>query len=273
MSVLVFRISPGISDDYRIPLMGRISIFLTLALPGHRLILRINPGAQENRGYFYRDGMTFSPGRLWRGIFPGTVSEVMKRMLERLDELRDRWNALPRWKQVAAIALALVLLFAGFLLVRSPGRGKVEVITAGEVEEGREPEEIVVYVSGAVKSPGIQRLPAGSRVADALERAGGPLPEADLEGLNLAQKLTDGQRIHVPRRGQLSPGSTKSDRVNINTAPASELEKLPGIGPTLASRIVEYREENGPFRRLEDLKKVRGIGESKLRELRDRVEI
>jgi competence protein ComEA len=194
-------------------------------------------------------------------------------MLERMGEWGKRWKSLPRWKQGALVLLVLFLAAAGFFLLRPPGERKVEVIGTVPAEEEGRPTEIVVYVAGAVKSPGIQRLPAGSRMADALERAGDPLPEADLEGLNLAQKLEDGQRVYVPRRGQMPAGTASSGKVNVNTAPASELEKLPGIGPTLAARIVEYRERNGPFRRVEDLKKVKGIGESKLRELRDRVEV
>ncbi len=193
-------------------------------------------------------------------------------MMGIFDELGGKWRSLPRWKQAAALLLALLVGVAGYFLLRDPGDRKVEVVAA-ENEDLSRPEELVVYVAGAVNRPGIQRLPAGSRIADAIEGAGGPTGEADLEGLNLAQRLSDGMRIHVPRRGQPPNGAPSTGKVNINTASAAELEKLPGIGPTLAQRIVEYREKNGPFRKVEDLRKVKGIGERKFRELRERVEV
>jgi len=130
-----------------------------------------------------------------------------------------------------------------------------------------------------VARPGVYYLPPGSRVVDALEAAGGALPEAAVESLNLAQPLEDGQRIWVPARGQPSPtyiaAATPTatpmpafPKLDLNTATAQELEALPGIGPVLARRIVEYRDRYGPFQKVEDLLAVRGIGPVLLEKIR-----
>ncbi|WP_084542596.1 ComEA family DNA-binding protein [Buchananella hordeovulneris] len=138
--------------------------------------------------------------------------------------------------------------------------------------------EIVVHVAGAVRRPGLVRLPAGARVADALTAADSALPEADLDSLNLARPLTDGEKIYVPLPGQTPPpavdtgahddGSPAVDgttpRVDINTADAATLQHLPGIGPALAARIVDFRAAHGPFSAVDGLLDVPGIGPAKL---------
>lgn len=166
--------------------------------------------------------------------------------------------------------------------------------------------EIVVHVAGAVEKPGVYHLPRGSRVNDALARSG-VLPEANLDALNLAALLTDGQKVSVPFRpgalpgenagssggpgtlapalpttGKLFPDVRESNRsspfapsggglININTASKAELELLPGIGPALAERIIQYREENGYFMSIEDIKNVSGIGEKRFEQLKDKI--
>ncbi|MBC7247844.1 MAG: helix-hairpin-helix domain-containing protein [Actinobacteria bacterium] len=198
-------------------------------------------------------------------------------MLEKIADLLDRLSALPHWQLAFIAVLAVGVLAGGFFLLRPAPRPRGELHVAGE-EAAAEPRVLTVHVAGAVARPGVVRLQEGARVLDAVEGAGGPLPEADLDALNLAQPVQDGQKISVPRKGE-NGGSTQgeggksSGKVNINTADADELEKLPGIGPTLAERIVSYRENNGGFRSVEDLKKVSGIGEKKFAELRDLVEI
>jgi len=150
--------------------------------------------------------------------------------------------------------------------------------------------EIVVDVVGAVRAPGVVSLHGSARVLDAIRAAGGAAPGADLERLNLAAKLTDGSRIAVPLIGQPPPaidpsavsgspdpaagdasgaGADPSAPVNVNTATETELEDLPGIGPTLAAAIVAERERNGPFRSADDLTRVHGIGAGRLAQLRD----
>jgi competence protein ComEA len=120
------------------------------------------------------------------------------------------------------------------------------------------PGTLTVYVSGAVATPGVYTLPAGSRVDAAVQAAGGFLPGAEQESINLAKPLEDGQQIDVP--GIVDTSHVNAGRVNINTATATELDALPGIGPTTAQSIVDYRLQNGPFQAIQDIQNVPGIG-------------
>jgi competence protein ComEA len=129
----------------------------------------------------------------------------------------------------------------------------------------------------------VYTLPASARVADALAAAGGATPEADLVRLNLARRLHDEEQIHVPRKGEptftpptvasFSSNGGSTGKVNINTASVVELDALPGIGPGYAQRIVDYREQHGPFRTIEDLQKVPGIGPATFARIRDRITV
>ncbi|MGH2783684.1 MAG: helix-hairpin-helix domain-containing protein [Actinomycetota bacterium] len=149
--------------------------------------------------------------------------------------------------------------------------------------------ELFVHITGAVARPGVYRLPAGSRVIDGVTAAGGARAEADLSSINLARPLTDGERVYIPRRGEIPPAATAggdptgatgdggsggaSDKVNINTATVSQLEELPGIGEVIAQRIVDYRTQHGPFKTVRDLLKVEGIGEKKFESIQDYVTV
>jgi competence protein ComEA len=135
---------------------------------------------------------------------------------------------------------------------------------------------IYVHVAGAVRRPGLMKLPEGARVALALRRAGGPRPRADLTAVNLAARLQDGQQIVVPGPSSRAPaaagpqaGSPSAGRVHLSTASVAELDAIDGIGPTLAERIIAYREAHGGFRSLEELARVEGIGEKRLATLRE----
>lgn len=144
---------------------------------------------------------------------------------------------------------------------------------------------VVVHIAGAVHRPGLYRLPAGARVADGVDAAGGPRPRADLDRLNLAARLVDGQRVAVALRGQPPPpgppgdGSAGGDGVqpaapvDLNTADMAELETLPGIGPATARRILDERDRRGGFSSVRDLLRVPGIGERRFAELRHRVRV
>lgn len=155
----------------------------------------------------------------------------------------------------------------------------------GQLSDGSEIQEVVVDVTGAVVAPTVARLPAGSRVDDAVLAAGGYAEDADLSAINRAALLVDGQKVHVPRVGEtsaaegggysfgqdVSAASDGSGLVNINTADASALDALPGVGPATAEAIIKDREENGPFASIEDIMRVSGIGEKKFENLKDAI--
>jgi competence protein ComEA len=158
---------------------------------------------------------------------------------------------------------------------------------------------VTVHVAGAVRKPGVYRLSAGARVADAVERAGGATRRADLGGVNLAAKLEDGRQILVPLRaragaqpgaasgaaasGGAAGGGTGAGRaagagppaapVNLNTATPEQLDTLPGVGPATVQKILEYREQHGGFGSVEELGQVSGIGEKRLAALREQVQV
>jgi len=139
------------------------------------------------------------------------------------------------------------------------------------------PSPIRVHVTGAVVESGVYLLPPGSIIEDAIQAAGGSLPEADLSSINLAAPVLDGQQIYIAFHQEssstldisVSSISTPTVKMNINTAKAPELEDLPGIGPSLAQEIIEYRQRNGPFSSIEDLLNVSGIGPAKLEQIKD----
>lgn len=137
--------------------------------------------------------------------------------------------------------------------------------------------DVVVAVSGKVRRPGLVRLPPGARVADAIEAAGGALRGTDLSTVNLARKVEDGELIVVglpmPSATGGPDGGETGGLVNLNTATLDQLQTLPGVGPVLAQRIVDFREQHGGFGSVEDLRKVTGIGDVRFNELKDRVAV
>jgi len=169
-------------------------------------------------------------------------------------------------RQLLAGVLVGLLLGGVYYLLSAEPRGKpVELLP---------PQPLRIHVAGAVARPGVYSLPRGSIVQEAITAAGGLRGDADLARLNLAQPLEDGRRIEVPllvesvaSSGVQLAGSEV--RLPLNSATAPELEQLPGIGPVLAQKIIEYRDQFGPFQRFEDLLQVEGIGPAKLEGLRD----
>ena len=155
--------------------------------------------------------------------------------------------------------------------------------------EDEEVEEIIVHITGEVNKPGIVVLKSNSRIADAINEAGGATKEADLNQINLAYILEDGQKIYIPNKNEkidedeyITEGNgnnignnsqKEGEKVNINEAMQTELEELPGIGPSLASRIIEYREQNGDFKKIEELQNVKGIGDAKYDDIKDKVTV
>jgi len=217
-----------------------------------------------------------------------------------------RWRLVPR---TAVIALGALLLVGGAVAVRSAAQPTGEpvaveepAITAAATTDGAAPDgaeqpataaaeepTVWVHVVGRVAAPGVVALPAGSRVGDAVGAAGGPLPDADLAALNLAAVVQDGAQVRVPAPGEepvvadAADGTAGSSGggaagpagggVDVNTAPSTELQTLPGIGPVLAERIVAWREANGPFGSVDALLDVSGIGPAVLGQIRDLVRV
>ena len=214
---------------------------------------------------------------------------------------------LDRRQQLILILLAVVIFFgAGYRMAqvkeRAAGQEKPTLEASGE----NKTKDLIVHVAGAVSMPGVYQLQAGARVIDAVNRAG-PTGEAELDALKLASPLADGQTVFVPfkaelvqagatlpnnpsgavssaagtgrnlfgpQAGPVSPGAgANTGLVNINTADLSQLDTLPGIGPSLAQRIIEYREINGPFSSVEDIKSVSGIGDKKFEDLKDKISV
>ena len=221
---------------------------------------------------------------------PGEWGGPLERFIDRVRELR----ADPR---AGIAALLVVALVAGFIWYRlgaadsggsSPARRAPASATPtsgsghGAAKKGG---RVTVHVAGAVAKPGVYDLDANARVIDAVEAAGGGAPDADLNRLNLAAKVTDGQRVLVQRPGEAGPagagtpggsegsGADPSGLVNINSASQAELEKLSGIGPSLAQAIIAERERRGGFRSVNELRDVRGIGEKRFADLKDKVTV
>jgi competence protein ComEA len=183
----------------------------------------------------------------------------------------------PRRRALAVGVVLLVVLVLGAKRLASAGAAQAPVaapvmVPAAPVAVRR----VLVHVVGAVREPGLYRLREGDRVADAIERAGGAGPKADLAGLNLAAPVVDGTQVVVPAVGaaRASPGSgagAAAGPVSLSSATVEELDELPGIGPVTAEKIVAWRDAHGPFRSVDDLDAVPGIGPTRIEQLRELV--
>jgi competence protein ComEA len=204
--------------------------------------------------------------------------------------IRERLDSLSRAELTGlVVVVAVTLAGAGLWYVRSlpkpvaiaassPAAAAGTDTTAASASPTGPP--IIVDVTGWVRAPGVYEFTPGDRVIDAVERAGGARPNADLSGLNLAAPLTDGTQVVVPKSGGAAAGATGSvggtgtgGLLNINTASAADFESLSGIGEVLAAAIVDYRTENGPFASVDDLEDVSGIGPATLEEIRDQITV
>ena len=233
----------------------------------------------------------------------------MKRVFDFLKENKAVGDFLveygPQLKKMAVICLVGLVLFAGFSLFRSGGEPQVITEDANN-ETGTATDEytadrslsdgtIFVDIGGAVKNPMLAELPDGSRVDDAIQAAGGLKQEADMSSINRAEFLLDGQKIYIPSlaldeegnviegaaagtsagavSGASSSGGTPSGKVNINTADSTQLQTLNGVGPATAQKIIDYRQSNGSFSSVEDIKNVSGIGDKTFEKLKDYITI
>lgn len=198
-----------------------------------------------------------------------------------------------KWQLVAWAVVAALVVFAGARMVGDRGAPPPEAKVEGPAGGGARPARLsgadgragvgsggalYVHVAGAVRRPGLLRVPEGARVAVAIARAGGPARRADLTGVNLAQALEDGQQVIVPLRGARGAsaaagsggagGPAGAAAPSLATATVEQLDRLDGIGPALAKRILDYREAHGGFRSIDELREVDGIGEKRFSVLR-----
>lgn len=185
---------------------------------------------------------------------------------------------------VAVGAAVLVVAVVAFLRARPVPLASTAEPVAMPTASASAPaaRAIFVHVAGAVRRPGVYEFAEGARVIDALKAAGGATRGADVNAINLARPLADGEQVLVPKRGEAPPGGgasgasapgEASGSVNLNTADAGALEALPGIGPVLAQRIVDYRTQHGPFRSVRDLLKIEGIGDKKFASIEPHVTV
>ena len=215
----------------------------------------------------------------------------MKAIIEKIKEYK-----------IIVICACLGLALGGFLLIKpstqkpvtetnlqaevaavSKDSSSEKEVKKEEKEESPEQDLITVDVKGAVKSPGIYDLPVGSRVHDAVQKAGGLTDEADSKSLNLAQKISDEALVYVPTKGEeaasqqtasgMTASTSKEKKVNLNKASLEELKQVKGLGGKRAQDIIDHREANGKFKSVDELKKVSGIGAKTIEKLKDYVTV
>lgn len=216
------------------------------------------------------------------------------------------------WWSLGGAGIAGVAIFAAQASGGSPDTSGIQIQPIASVPAGTASEKVRVHVVGLVAKPGVYDLPLGSRLEDAITAAGGAAKDADLEGLNLAQRVEDGSQIRVGAKGNQpvplaglppsglaiegpipsgvststaaggSPRTSSSSRtaarpaaksISLNNATAAELDRLPGVGPATAAKIIEYRKQHGGFSSVDELLAVRGIGPKKLADIRPYVRL
>lgn len=224
----------------------------------------------------------------------------MKKLESALRKCRKFYQTYEKQIRIAVIALVVVtalLLFGGKgekdeIVVEPAGETQTELETEKIMEESEETGEgasqtaqipvsnLVVDISGCVKTPGVYEIPDGTRLHEVIKMAGGLSKDADIDAINQAELVTDGQKILIPAKiegeneGASDPaGGSMSDngKININQADSMMLQEIPGVGPATADKIMQYRETNGRFQSIEDLKNVSGIGEKTFEKMKDKI--
>ena len=199
-------------------------------------------------------------------------------------------------RKIVIIMIILVIILVGWKIYDSSKfetEDKSQIIDSNTQESKTEDEEelVIVHVTGEVKKPGVVRVKEGSRVEDIVKAAGGLTENADISNINLAYVVEDGTKIRIPSTDdekqeeyitqsigegiimQEESNNSRGSIVNINTANETELEELPGIGASIAGRIIEYRNKNGKFKSIEDIKNVTGIGDSKFEKIKESIRV
>jgi competence protein ComEA len=223
----------------------------------------------------------------------------MKKLENALRTCRKFYQTYEKQIRIAVIALTVItalLLFGGNgkkdeIIVEPTGETQTEAPlsddeSGGEFSENdstvaqAEPIVLVVDISGCVKTPGVYETPDGTRLHEVIELAGGLKKKADIDAINQAEPVTDGQKILIPAKmesGKDDSGtasgeiSASSGKININQADSMSLQEIPGVGPATADKIIQYRESNGRFQSIEDLKNVSGIGEKTFEKMKDMI--
>lgn len=223
-----------------------------------------SPSASTDRLAALRERRN-APAGGWVPEQPASVTEVLA---------TARWNPGRRGVLVLAVVGLVAAVLATVVLVRArPSSQPLAVPPAvGGATTAATGGQLVVDVAGKVRRPGLVSLAAGARVDDALRAAGGVLPGVRTDALNLARKLADGEQVLVGVAAAAA-GAGASGLLNLNTATATDIEKLPGIGPVLAQKIVDWRTEHSRFASVDQLREVSGIGESKFAGLRTKVTV
>ncbi len=205
-------------------------------------------------------------------------------------------------KIILVIILVIILLFIGYYIISKASNSKYIALETKEneyvnVNDDLEEDEyidakeknIIIHITGSVKKQGIVEVEQGSRISDVIEAAGGTTKEADLSKINLAYIVQDGQKIYVPNINDKEETNTitksagdnvikgednnKEQKININMASQTELETLTGIGPSTALKIINYRIQNGNFKKIEDIKNVPGIGDAKFENIKENISV
>lgn len=193
-------------------------------------------------------------------------------------------------RKIVIIIFILVIILIGWKIYDTANFESIDenklAVSTQEKDEDEEEEIVIVHVTGEVKKPGVVKLKEGSRIEDIIKAAGGLTENADISNINLAYVVEDGTKIRIPSTDDEKNGeyitqnigegiivqqdeNSNSSVININTANETELEELPGIGTSIAERIVEYRNKNGKYKNIEDIKNVTGIGDSKFEKIKD----
>lgn len=188
------------------------------------------------------------------------------------------------------IAIFIIITIIGGIIIHPKDKENelnyFDVYDTSKVQDTTETiKTIKIHISGEVNYKGILELKEGSRIDDAIKQAGGITENADIDKINLAYELSDGQKLYIPNINEqekkeyitedsgIEMEEEKEEKININKATQTELETLPGIGPSLALKIIRYREENGKFNNIEELKNVKGVGENKYEEIKELIKV